>query len=185
MLKQFALVLVLLSPTVCHGTLIVAESGDFPGDSSNPAAYENLGVLSDPIVRLSGTIAGELDKVDAWTFTVPPGALLTDVNIVASGFDGSFDWVDLFSEVSVNPVLITGDLFSESLLVANHSLPLAVGPGTYKLTTISEQNATYIVDLVSEFGPTVAVPEPSALLLSGLVWSLVVTWYLVRPSRAV
>jgi hypothetical protein len=92
--------------------------------------------------------------------------------------------VDLFSDVNVNPVLITGDLFSEAVLVANHPLPLAIGPGTYKLSTISEENAAYNVELVSHFSHIITVPEPSAALLGGLVVALLLAWRLVRPRRA-
>jgi hypothetical protein len=183
MLKYFLLLLYLLAPGVCRGTLVVAESGDFLGDSSNPTAYENLGVLSDPIVQISGAIAGDVDKVDAWTFTVPAGVFVTDINIVGSGFDGSLDWLDLYSEVSVNPVVTQGDLFSQPLIAANYALPIAVGAGTYKLTAISEQNAGYLFQLVTSISPSVVVPEPSALAFGGLISALLAAGYLVRRKR--
>jgi hypothetical protein len=172
-------------PAVCNGTLVIAESGDFLGDSVDQAASENLGVLTDPLVQISGSIAGAVDKVDAWTFTVPPGAFLTGVSVLASGFDGSQDWLDLYSDPSTNPVFLQGDLLSESLLVANYPLPMGMGAGTYKLTAISEQSAGYMLQIMSTFGHSAAIPEPSALALVGLVGAVLAARYLVgRPRTA-
>jgi hypothetical protein len=184
MVRCFAIVLALL-PTVCHATLVVAESGDFLGDNVNQAASENLGVLTDPVVQISGSISGALDKVDAWTFTVPPGALLTGINVLASEFDGSQDWVDLFSDPGTNPVFLQGDLLSESLLPASYPFPVGIGPGTYKLTAISEESAAYILEIVSTFAPSVPVPEPSAFALGGLISAVLAARCLVRRRRAV
>jgi hypothetical protein len=184
MVRYFAIVIALLPAAFAHATLVIAESGDFLGDSSNQAASEILGVLTDPVVQISGSISGALDKVDAWTFTVPPGALLAGINVLSSGFDGSQDWVDLYSDPSTNPVFISGDLLSEGLLAASYPFPVGVGPGTYKLTAISEQSAAYILELVSTFGHSATVPEPSAFALGGLISVFLAACYLVKRRRA-
>ena len=184
MVRCFAIVLALLPAAVSHATLVVAESGDFLGDSTNQNASENLGVLTEPVVQISGTISGALDKVDAWTFTVPPGALLSGINVLASGFDGSQDWVDLYSDPATNPVFLQGDLLSEGLLAASYPFPVSIGPGTYKLTAISEESAAYILEIVSTFGHSAAVPEPSAFALGAIVSVFLAARYLVRRRRA-
>jgi hypothetical protein len=186
MLKQFVLALVLLSAPVCHGAMIIAESGDFLGDSSNPTAAEYLGVLSDPVVQLSGSITGALDKADAWMFTVPAGALLTDINVLASGFDGNLDWVDLFSDPLLNadPVVVSGNHLSESLVASNYHFPVPLGGGTYKLSVVSEQNAPYLLEILSSVTHVIVVPEPSALSLGVLISTVLATWHLVRRRRS-
>lgn len=180
---RLALFLLLVDTAVCKGTLVLAESGDFPGDDSHQALSFDLGELPDTLVEISGAIAGGTDKIDAWTFTVPLGAMLTHVNVTLSGFDGIMDYVDLYSDPATNPVLFEGDLLSQSLVLGSH--PLVVGPGTYKLSTISQEHASYTVQLVSSFGFAAAsVPEPAASLLGAVVCAAAAAGYLVNRRRS-
>lgn len=184
MIPKWVLFLLLLEPTACLGSLVVSELGDFPGDSSQPTLSFDLGELPDTLVEISGTIAGGTDKIDAWTFTVPLGAVLTNVNVTLSGFDGIMDYVDLYSNPATNPVFIEGDLLSQSLVQGSYSL--SIGPGTYKLSTISQEHASYTLQLVSSFGfAASAVPEPSAILLGAVVCGAAMAGNLVHRRRAV
>lgn len=155
-------VLSVISAPAGAALVTINESGDFGGTNANKTASTNIGTITDSPVELIGIINGSADNIDAWTFTIPAGRTLTAINVTASGFDGSNDFVDLYTNTAIDPDAPgnIGDLLTAALVVGNH--PLSVGPGTYKLSALSTETKGYTIQIVS-------VPEPSAVAAVGLL----------------
>jgi hypothetical protein len=138
-----------------------APGGDFGGTLAARTLSTNIGTLTDSPVQLVGTINGDSDAIDAWTFTIPAGRTITSINVTASSFTGFNDYLDLYTNLNIDPTANAsiGDLLTAPLVVGNHAL--AVGPGTYKLTTLSAEVGNYSIQINS-------IPEPASLgLLAG------------------
>jgi hypothetical protein len=171
-----AMCLIQLQPALCRADVVINEVGDFPGTLASPTLSQNIGTLTDFITQLNGTIAGSPDTVDAWTFTVPASWHVTGVNVIASGFDGTNDFVDIYSNLGSNPNLVAGDLLSGPLTVGTVSPLSMIGPGTYKLSAVSAENASYSIQIT-------AVPEASAFVFGVAVCMVGSVGYVLRRSR--
>ena len=150
---------------------------DVDGDFSNVASSPTLVTLLEGESVISGRIGvnndeGFSDGRDAFTFTVPTGAVVTAVTLTEYSVDNTttidvdLDGSDL-GIVTMRDELLTGqgpELLGRVVLGSDVALPSELGPGSYVFNYAEFGNA---VDYSLSFQAS-GIPEPTSLVLFGL-----------------